>query len=81
MFCFIQEPKDPTHLKKIHYVFKPKLMSYLLLINKVDKSYKRNFQELFMFYSFIKFNLKFIYQVDYYYMYIYQINMFQVVNV
>jgi hypothetical protein len=34
-----------------------------------------------MFYSFIKFNLKFIYQVDYYYMYIYQINMFQVVNV
>ncbi len=56
-------------------------MSYLLLINKVDKSYKKNFQELFMFHSFIKFNLKFIYQVDFHYMYIYQINMLQVVNV
>jgi len=52
-----------------------------LLISKVDKSYKRNFQELFMFHSFIKFNLKFIYQVDFRYMYIYQINMLQVVNV
>ncbi len=55
-------------------------MSYLLLISKVGKSYKINFQELFMFHSFIKFNLKFIYQVDFCYMYIYQINMLQIIN-
>jgi hypothetical protein len=34
-----------------------------------------------MFHSFIKFNLKFIYQVDFHYIHIYQINMLQVVNV